>query len=1041
MGPVGGGGRAPGVGMAVELRLLGPVEAWAGGQRIELGPRQQRLVLAILALDVNRLVPVDRLVELIWPVRPPRTALHAVHVLVSGLRAALARAAAHTADDAAVELVGDGSSYGLRAEPHCVDAHRFRHLVGQARTIDRGPERVARLDEALALWVGPALAGTATPEVRDRLCRGLEEARLAAIEDRLDARLGLSAHREVLDELTGLVAAFPLRERLVGLLMVALYRCGRAGEALEVYRQTRQRLADGLGLDPGADLRDLELAILRLDPALDAPLAPAGGAAPGTAAGPEPVPRSLPRDVAAFTGRDDCLERLDSLLPAGGAAPVVAITGLAGTGKTAIAVHWAYRVADRFPDGQLYLDLSGYRQSGSRPAARALAVLLRSLGVPADQVPPAPADAVALYRSMLHGRRVLLLLDNASTAAQVRPLLPPAPGCMAVVIGRRRLDGLIALDQAHHLAVGVLAEPEAIALLATFAGAQRITADPRSAVRLSRLCGQLPLALSIVGAQLTARPQRTLREQAEALSAGDRLSALAVEDDEQAAVRAAFTDSYLGLPAELRTAFRRLSLHPGRVLTPAAAAALVDTDASEALTRMERLGGVHMIESLGSDRFAFHDLLRLFGHERAATEDGNIEQPVRRLADWYLRSVDAAARRLYPQLLRLELAADRDPGRMASFDSDAEVHRWLDTERDNIVAVIDHAAGSREPETAWLLADAIRGHLQVGRYLSDMLAVSRTAFRAAQGAPARVRAITHLSLANAYRHHGDVDTATEHLTHGLRVSREAGWLECEAAVHGSLGNLRRELGELDRAVHHYQRSLEIFRRTGQLSGQAISLGNLGAIHCMKGRLAEAAADHAESLALHRAAGSQGGEALALANLGVVHRQRGQLVPALEHLQDALALFRRIGDRAGEAGTLEAVAAVHRDGGRPVDALEYAHAALDLSRAISYRRTEADALNMIGTIRHGLDDSRGAIENHLAALRLARQEAHHHDAEVTALLGLADSYLASGEYDLAADCVEEAVVVAARQSNQLLKDQAHAMLARVRGDRLSTGTPG
>jgi DNA-binding SARP family transcriptional activator/Tfp pilus assembly protein PilF len=1024
--------------MAVEFRLLGPVEAWSQGQRIELGPRQQRLLLAILALEVNRLVPVDRLVELIWPVRPPRTARHAVQVMVSGLRAVLARAG----EDTAVELAGDGSSYGLRADPRCVDAHRFRYLVDQARTVDRGLERVARLDEALALWIGPALAGTGTPDLCDRLCGGLEEARLAAVEDRVDARLSLSAHREVLDELTGLVAAFPLRERLVGQLMLALYRCGRAGEALEVYRQARERLSDELGLDPGADLRDLELAILRLDPALDAPAAPAGGAAEAaTATGPEPVPRSLPRDVAAFTGRDDCLRRLDDLLPTGGAAPVVAITGLAGIGKTALAVHWAYRVADRFPDGQFYLDLGGYRQSGTMPAARALAVLLRSLGVPADQIPPVPADAVALYRSILHGRQVLVLLDNASTAAQVRPLLPPAPGCMAAVIGRHRLDGLIALDKAHHLAVGVLPEPEAVALLATFTGVQRVNADPRSAVRLSRLCGRLPLALSIVGAQLTARPQRTLGEQAEALSTGDRLSALAVEDDEQAAVRAAFTESYLGLPDDLRTAFRRLSLHPGRVLTSTAAAALVDTDAAEALARMERLERVHMIESLGSDRFAFHDLLRLFGHERAAAEDGDPEQPVRRLAGWYLRSVDAAARRLYPQLLRLEFATDPDPAHAPPFNTHPQARQWLDAERDNILAVIEHAVNSREPETAWLLADAIRGHLQAGRHLSEMLAVSRTALRAARGAPARVRAITHLNLANAYRYHADIDKATAHFTRALRVSREAGWLECEAAVHGSLGNIRRELGELDHAGQHYQRSLEIFEQTGHLSGQAISLGNLGAIRGMNGRLAEAAADHAASLALHRAAGSPGGQALALAHLGVVHRQLGQLVRALEHLQDALAMFRRIGDRAGEAGTLEAVAAVHRDAGRAVEALEHAEAALELSRAISYRRTEADALNVIGSIRYGLDDYRGAVENHLAALRLARQDVPHHNAEVTALLGLADSHRAGGEQDLAAEYADEAVVVAAKQSNQILKDQAQAMLERIRGSRLQTGTPG
>jgi DNA-binding SARP family transcriptional activator/tetratricopeptide (TPR) repeat protein len=1005
-------------------------------------------MLAILALEVNRLLPVDRLVELIWPVRPPRTARHAVQVLVSGLRSALAR----TGGDPAVELIGDGSSYGLRADPLSVDAHRFRQLVDQARS-GTGLERVARLDEALALWVGPALDGTATAEVRDRLCRGLDEARLVAIEDRLDAKLGLAAHREVLDELTGLVAAHPSRERLVGQLMLALYRCGRASDALEVYRRTRQRLADGLGLDPGAELRELELAILRVDPALDAPAAPAASPADSPAASPAPTggaqpageaddgpvpPRSLPRDVAAFTGREDCLHRLNDLLPTGAAAdaaPVVAITGLAGTGKTALAVHWAHLVADRFPDGQFYLDLAGYpepgAESGAVAATRALGVLLRSLGAPPDRIPPAAADAVALYRSMLHGRRVLVLLDNVATAAQVRPLLPSAPGCMALVIGRYRLDGLIALDKAHHLAVGVLPPSEAVALLTTFVG-ERVADDPRSAVRLAQLCGQLPLALGIVGAQLTARPRRTLAEQVAALTAGDRLSALAVEDDERAAVRAVFTDSYQGLPEELRVAFRRLSLHPGRVLTPGAAAALVDSSAEEAHTAMERLGRVHMIESLGADRFALHDLLRLFGRERAAAEERYPERAVRRLAHWYLRTADAAARRLHPHLLRLEVPGERT----AHFNSDVQARRWLDAERDTIVAVVDHAARD-EPETAWLLADAIRGHLLVGRHLAELLAVSRSAVRVAREASPRVRAISHLSLANAHRHHGDAGQAAGHFTEALRLSREAGWPECEAAVHGSLGNLRRELRELDEAAHHYQRSLEIFQRTGHLSGQATSLGNLGAIRRMQGRLAEAAAGHAESLALHRAAGSPGGEALALANLGVVHHERGQLGPALEHLRDALAVFRRIGDRAGEAGTLEALAAVHRDGDRAAEALACAHAALELAHAISDRRTETDVLNMIGTILCGLDDVDGAVEHHRAALRLARRpDLHHHEAEVTALLGLAIAHQAGGDHDRADACAAEAVAVAAKQGNPLLRDRAQETLARIRAGHLT-----
>jgi tetratricopeptide (TPR) repeat protein len=601
---------------------------------------------------------------------------------------------------------------------------------------------------------------------------------------------------------------------------------------------------------------------------------------------------------------------------------------------------------------------------------------------------------------------------------------------MSLVMSRSRLDGLIALDRAYHFPLGVFTQSEAVALLTTFVGERRVADQPDSAVHISHLCGRLPLALAIVGAQLTADPTRGLGEHAAVLSGRDRLSMLAIEDDDRAEVRAAFTDSYLGLPVELRIAFRRLSLHPGRTLGPESGAALMDTDEQRGREWMKRLVRFHMIELVGTDRYAFHDLLRLFAREQAAQE-GDDAEAVGRMSDWYVHAVDAAARVLRPNLLRLEVPAAPPGVRIPGFATAEEAREWMDRERDNIVAVIDHVARSSAPEAAWLLADAVRGYLQSGGYLADMFAVSQTALRAAQEAPDRVRAAAHLSLANAYRCQGDVSNAVRHNRLGLELSSRAEWVDGEAAAHGSLGNLSLQRGDLDLAAHHYDQSSLLFSRTGHRGGQATSLSNLGSVHRMQGRLTEAAAAHAEAVALHRAAGARGGEALALANLGVVHHERGQLDRALHELQDALAMFRQIGERPGEAGTLEAIAAVHRDAGRVDDALSFAESALDLARTISYQRTEADVLNVIGDVKRATGAYRDAVDLHQEALRLARQfEVKHPRAEVNALLGLAAAHHASGADAIAIEYARGAVEIARRQHDRSFTAKAEAVAAEI-----------
>ncbi|NUT43217.1 MAG: hypothetical protein HOV86_24830 [Thermoactinospora sp.] len=470
----------------IEIRLLGAVEAYHDGHRLGLGPRKQRLTLAILALEANRPVPVARLVDLTWPESPPRTAEHAIRVAVSQLRTAFRQFAE-------VDLVSQGSGYLLRTDPRAIDVYRFRELVQQARLAADDHTRVTLLETALGLWRGPALAGAALPQVQERLGGGLEEARLTALEDRLDAELRLGRHRDLLEVLTELTRAHPFRERLTCQLMTAFYRCGQPNVALETARTARRGLAEEMGLDPGPDFQRLELAILRNDPNLLPDQASPPREWPETR-----VPAQLPPSVSAFTGRAGQLRWLDDTTRELSTPLTVALLGAAGTGKTALAVHWAHLARDRFPDGQLHLDLNEY---GSR---RALSRLLRALDASEDDRDLDPEEAAALYRTQMADRRMLILLDNVVTSEQVRPLLPGIGGSLTLVTSRESLSGLIALNGARPLRLPPLSAGEARELLTRLIRPDLLHTQVEDLDRLALLCGYLPAALRLAAAEVSA---------------------------------------------------------------------------------------------------------------------------------------------------------------------------------------------------------------------------------------------------------------------------------------------------------------------------------------------------------------------------------------------------------------------------------------------------------------------------------------------------------------------------------------------------------
>ncbi|WP_456986212.1 BTAD domain-containing putative transcriptional regulator [Kitasatospora sp. cg17-2] len=594
-------------------------------------------MLGTLLLNAGTVVPVARLVDALWDDEPPATAPRQVRNLAGLLRRKLA-----AAQDGPPVLLTDGPGYRIAPNGHQVDALTFAHRVSVARGLAERGEPAAAVEEfrsALGLWRGPVLDGL-SGSLLAAGALALDELRLTAWENCLDLEADLGRHRQSIPELTALVAEHPLRDRFVTQLVRALQRAGRRADALAAHRRFAHRLADELGLDPGPELQVLHQELLK------------DGAAPtqhGAAPAPRPPrprqhlprPAQLPPALATFVGRRAELSALDGLTdPAGpAAAGIGVVTGGAGTGKTALAVHWAHRVRERFPDGQLHLNLGGYALDPPLTPHEALARFLRALGTDLERVPGTVDESAALYRSLLADRRVLVLLDNAHNAEQVRPLLPGSAGSLALVTGRDGLTGLTACDGARRLVLDVLPRTEAVELVARIAGAERTRAEPRAAAELAAACGHLPLALGIAAGRLAERPHRTLVEHtAELRDAEDRLTALQIDSDAASAVRVAFDLSYRALQPTAQRLFRLLGLAPGNCISTAAAAALAGSAPAATRPVLEHLAAAHLLSPAGPDRYRLHDLLRCYAAERATAETRPADRAAarERLRSWHL---------------------------------------------------------------------------------------------------------------------------------------------------------------------------------------------------------------------------------------------------------------------------------------------------------------------------------------------------------------------------------------------------------------------
>ncbi|GIG58353.1 SARP family transcriptional regulator [Longispora fulva] len=996
----------------MEFQVLGSVGVRIEGESLELGKRRmERCLFGLFLLNIGAPVTIDRLTFLLWGEHPPEQSRSTLQVLVSRLRAWLT---AHRADEYGVRLVTRAGGYVLEGDPERVDAHRFRRLCEEGRSASDPVDRLALLRKGLALWHGPPIADVGTEYVRQAVGQALEELYLDSTELRFDAQLELGQHVDLVGELSVLVAEYPFRERFAEQLMLSLYRAGRQKDALAVYDDTRRTLAEHVGLDPRPELADLHRRILRSDPALVDPGPPR-----------QTGPAQLPQAVPDFTGRRAQIEFLDGLLDNPGAVVISTIGGVGGVGKTALAVHWAHQVRDRFPDGQLYLNLHGFSPAPVTRPIDALARFLRALGVPAEQIPLDVEEASSMYRSQIADKRMLILLDNAHSPEQVRSLLPGGAGNLALITSRSRLGGLVARDGARRLDLEVLDGAESLALFGRILGRGRLDAEREAAADLADACGHLPLALRIAAAHLADDPTRTIADYLAQLRAGDRLTALAVDGDELSSIRATFELSYAALDPATAWAFGLLGLVPGQDFTPEAVAALTGSDVPEARRYLSRLLAAHLVEVAGADRYTLHDLLRLYAREKA--DPAGAQSAMGSLMEWYLCGVDAAARKLYPHNLRLPVA----PSDSFAFADHVEALAWLDGERGNLVAAVVGGAESGQREAAWRIADALRGYFWIRRHTVDWLAAAQAALAAAEAeGDAKGQATAHQSLGLAFASASRHEQAIAHSTRALALSEHEEWPEYQAAALGTLGTSANELGRLADAVGYYTQALGINRRIGRETGAAINLTNRGGLNTKLGQLDDALADLLEAMPLAQAAGARFMEAAILGNLGELYHARGELDLAVECHTKCLALAREVGSEESQAEALRGLAEVHRDAGRLDQAWTDANAALELARKVGEYRAEAQSMVALGTILHRRGQFHEALARHEQARTLSRQHNIRH-GEIDALTGVAETLLSLGRPDPAP--AEEAVRLAREANFPLREARASAVLAAIRAN--------
>jgi DNA-binding SARP family transcriptional activator/tetratricopeptide (TPR) repeat protein len=1010
----------------MEFRALGPIELWSAGQRHDLGHARARSILAMLLLTPRAIVPAETFIDRLWDTRPPPKARESLSVYIARLRASLRQAVGDR-----VQLTGRAQGgYLLDVDPEAVDVHQFRRLRRQADALAASGDydRAAGLLHAAdGLWRGQALAGISGDWVA-RTRDALEEERRAAIVERVGCELELGRHADLVGELRHLLARHPLDETLVAHQMTALYGSGRPADALSLYRETRRRLVEEQGAEPGAMLSDLHQRILSRDSGL---VVCPSGRRPVLAA----PPRTLPPETAEFVGRGVELGLLTG--SRGGTPRIAVIEGMPGVGKTALAVRAARLVAGQYPDGTLYLNLHSHDHgSPSLDPAEALHRLLQMLSVPATQIPEAIGERAALWRAHLSRRRAVVILDDAAGHDQIRPLLPGAGQCLILITTRRGLPGF---GGAGSLTLDALSADEAIMLFRRIAGEDR-AGDADQVAAAVGLCGRLPLAIQLTAGRIAQDGPPGLDGLIEELSQPPAwLGGTGAASPEEIA---AFDLSYRALEPGHQRFFRRLGVSPCASLTLPAAAALGGCTLAEAEKAIITLLDYHLLTGDIDGHFQFHDLIRGYAAARAARDDPAAEQQqaVRRLLDYYLCTADQADRILHPFRRRPGAGVARPPAGGPALGTQEEAAGWLESEWRNILRAAHHA-GSRDwqqecADLICLLADfmairaywdeAIAAHtlaLQASRNLADPARIAQasraprperqqtgrheTAIALADEAAAIYRGLAdRRGEAESLDQIGLAHQRTARSREALAYFQEAGILYRAAAdLRGAADTLSHSgiacwhLGRYPEAHARLQDALSLYRDVGDRRGEAKVLNNLGRVHLYNGCHREALDAYQKSLLIFREIGGAQNEAILYQNIGTVHRHKGSYGEALAACRRALAIYCSIGDLPDEADVLNDIGAIYQSAGCYDEALIHHQKARLIAEEIGDLSQQLTALRMIADIHRGSGRYGEALDHYRTALRLAREIGDPYE-EGKILEGIAESTLSTQQPDAA-----------------------------------------
>jgi DNA-binding SARP family transcriptional activator/Tfp pilus assembly protein PilF len=1002
-----------------EFRILGPLEVIAGSRPVELSGTRLQIVLTMLLLNANGVVSVGRLEEAIYGQDPPQTSRTQAMIAVSALR----RLLAEHGEDATISRRAQG--YALHIGDGRLDSLRFATLLAAARAAREAGDlglATASYRDALRLWRGPALEGIDSLLVRAAATQ-LDEQRTTAIEDRLELELDLGRHHELIGELVALAAEFPLRERLRGQLMLALYRSGRAAEALETYRLARRVMIDELGIEPGRELQRLQRAILASDLSLDPPaerltIWPAR----------QQVPRLLPADIADFTGRTDEVSKIRQHLTAVAAdsvqlaPPVVVISGQGGVGKTSLALHVSHGLARQFADGQLFADLHGATAQPPGPA-QVLERFLRALGVPGPQVPDGLDERAEAYRNLLAGRRVLVVLDDAATENQILPLLPGSGSAAVLVTSRSALAGLAG---ATRIPLNVFEAGQSMELLGRIAGTSRVGAQREAAAKVTEQCGHLPLALRIAGGRLAVRPHWDVRQLAERLA--DQARRLDELELGELGVRASISLSYYAASAAAKRLLRRLALLDVPVFSGWVSAPLLDEQPADADDVLDELVSARLIEPVGTafaahGQYRFHDLIRLFTRERLAAEEPAGEQRAaleRALGCLLFLSEEARHRYLGGSYVRLDPSAPRWPLPSALAELlVSDPRAWFEDERAALVAGVRQAADAGLVELCWSLAATADALSESRSYLDDWQLCCDTGLEAVRRAGhVGGQAAMLLHRGTIAEHRGQLTAARSDVAASARLFHDAGDDHGFALAVGMTGVIDRFAGGLDAAAAHFEQALAILRGTQDWPTVAFVLHMLARVRLDSGDPGAARELLTEGMRLAQTGLAGRAAVQVLFGLGGIQLETGQLAEATDSYAQALAKVRALGDRAGEAGVLHGagLAALRQgDHDRARDAL---------ARALELAET-AGVPVVAARTRLGLSELALASGDAGQAVVLARQAAagfRNLGASVEqarALILLSDAHRAAG--DVAAAETASAQASALRAGNPVAAD--------------------